>query len=296
MKNICKYLLVGVVSTLLMSSCGDDIDPNWPGPNYQQNLKIKPLSANNNIVAHRGGATEAGVPDNSIASLEYAMGLRCYASECDIYITSDKKVIVAHADGNGKVNGYYPYEATYSEISGKATLANGEKIPLLEDYLQAAVKRGSCTKVWLDIKNVTMPSTQPEHSISACVEACRIIKEKEVQDWVEFICTSNETVMDACMDACKDSGVNIAWMAAVSPEKYQAKGISWTNLSSGSVSDLTSTAPFGVTDYLDNGIAFSIFNLDKTAEFDVINKKYGNRVKAICTNYPKQMLEHIEKI
>ena len=79
MKNICKYLLVGVVSTLLMSSCGDDIDPNWPGPNYQQNLKIKPLSANNNIVAHRGGATEAGVPDNSIASLEYAMGLRCYA-------------------------------------------------------------------------------------------------------------------------------------------------------------------------------------------------------------------------
>lgn len=295
MKNSLKYLIWGGIAMMLATSCGDDIDPNWPGPNYQQNIKIKPLTANNNIVAHRGGAQEADIPDNSIAALEYTMGLRCYAAECDIYITADKKVIVAHADGNGKVNGYYPFEATYSEISGKATLSNGEKIPLLEDYLESAVKRGSCTKVWLDIKNVTEPSTQPSYAIAACVEACKIIKEREIQDWVEFICTSNETVMDACLAACKDAGINIGWMAAVEPEKYNSKGITWTNLASGNVAELSSTARFGVTDYLDNGIAFSIFNLDKTADFDAINK-YGKRIKAICTNYPKLMLEHIEKL
>lgn len=296
MKKIIQYLLVIGLPMLMTTACGDKIDPNWPGPNYQQNLKIKPIKANNNIVAHRGGATESNLPDNSIASLEYAMGLRCYASECDIYITADNKVIVAHADGEGKVNGFYPYEATYSEISGKATLSNGEKLPLLEDYIAAAMKRGSCTRVWLDIKYVSTPVEHPEHSIAACIEACKIIKKLNAQDWVEFICTSNESVMDSCIPACREAGINIGWMAGVNPEKYINKGITWANLSTSYVQDLTPTTPFSVSEYLDKGILFSIYTIDKTANIDIINNKYGNRIKAVTTNYPKLMLEHLNKL
>lgn len=296
MKAILKYMLCGGAMLLMLSSCNEKIDPDWPGPGYIQNLKIKPLTANNNIVAHRGGASEANLPDNSIASLEYAIGLRCYASECDIYITADKKVIVAHADGKGQINGLYPYEATYNEISNKGTLDNGEKIPLLEDYLSAAVKRGSCTKVWLDIKKVTAPVFNPAHSISACKEACRIITDRGIQDWVEFICTGEEQVIDACISMCHDAGINIAWMAGGNPDKYVAKGITWANISTDNINDLTSTASYGISDYLEKGISFSVFNIDKTDNYDVLNKKFGNRIKAICTNNPKKILEHIDKI
>ena len=113
------------------------------------------------VVAHRGGAKELGeaVPDNSIASLDYAMSLGCYASECDIYMTTDRRVIVAHVDGEGMVNGYYPFMATLDELRAAGTLSNGEDIPTLEEYLDHVMKKGSCTRLWLDIKNVTKPST-----------------------------------------------------------------------------------------------------------------------------------------
>ena len=41
---------------------------------------------------------EIGCPDNSIEALNYAIALGCFASECDVYLTKDDRVIVAHAD------------------------------------------------------------------------------------------------------------------------------------------------------------------------------------------------------
>src|SRR5690554_5953536 len=56
-----------------------------------------PTLPENKIVAHRGGSIEKGCPDNSIEALNYAIDLGCYASECDVYLTKDERVIVAHA-------------------------------------------------------------------------------------------------------------------------------------------------------------------------------------------------------
>ncbi len=60
-----------------------------------------PVLPNNKVVAHRGGSMEIGCPDNSIEALNYAIELGCYASECDVYLTKDERVIVAHADREG---------------------------------------------------------------------------------------------------------------------------------------------------------------------------------------------------
>ena len=48
------------------------------------------------VVAHRGGYQECARPDCSISSLKYAIMLRCFASECDIVLTGDNDVLVAH--------------------------------------------------------------------------------------------------------------------------------------------------------------------------------------------------------
>ena len=105
-KTLLTILALGAVA---MMSCSKDSTPSqpiWPddGDDETTETRDKPLDGGNIVVAHRGGSTEAGkgFPDNSIASLEYAMSLKCYASECDIYWTKDNKVVVAHADSECK--------------------------------------------------------------------------------------------------------------------------------------------------------------------------------------------------
>ena len=51
-----------------------------------------------------------------MAALEYAMSLGCYGMECDIYWTKDDDIIVAHADGDCKVNNLQPWTATVAEL------------------------------------------------------------------------------------------------------------------------------------------------------------------------------------
>ena len=68
-------------------------------------------------------------PDNSLASLRYAIGQGCYGSECDIYWTKDDNVVVAHADGQCRINGMHPWEHTLAELRAGGGLSNGEQLP-----------------------------------------------------------------------------------------------------------------------------------------------------------------------
>ena len=105
-----------------------------PAPEEQYAAPTNPLGSI--VVAHRGGATESGHPDNSLAGLKYALDLKVYAVECDIYATADNRVIVAHATQGCLVNGLKPWEHTYDELCAAGTLSNGERLPLLEDFLE----------------------------------------------------------------------------------------------------------------------------------------------------------------
>ena len=104
-------LLLMTAATLAFAGCSKEDpqgQPSWGGGGGGTDTPKQPGPCSNMIVAHRGGSTEAGTtaaPDNSISSLQYAMTLGCYASECDIYWTADNDVIVAHADSQCKING-----------------------------------------------------------------------------------------------------------------------------------------------------------------------------------------------
>lgn len=278
---------------MFMVACGkDEPDPGpvWPddpdGPDKPVEVVDKPGDGGNIVVAHRGGSTEAGIafPDNSIASLQYAMSLKCYASECDIYWTKDDQVVVAHADSENKINGLYPWEATLAQIRAKGNLSNGETIPTLEDFIDEVMKEGSCTRLWLDIKNI---SGKPQYPINACKRACEIISEKKAQNFVEFICTGNATVMQNSFSYATAAGVNIGWMANKAASEYLGNGYPWANLSTTYMTQGGGTHT--VEEFTKVGIAFSVFNADDEATMNYYVAR-ASSMKAICTNYPKALI------
>ncbi len=247
-----------------------------------------PLPAGNIIIAHRGGSAEAGkaaTPDNSIASLNYAMRLGCYASETDIYWTKDNKIVVAHANSECKINGLYPWEHTLAEIQAAGRLTNGEIVPSLEDYIRAAMVKGSKTKICLDIKSITKPTTHHPESVKACQRACEIIAEMEAQNFCEFICSGYEDIVKHCAKYANAIGVDIGAMGRFTASQYKGWGYTWHNRDKGY--DISQSK---LKSYIDAGMEVSVFTLDTDADWALISGHW-KQLRGITTNYPKRMLE-----
>lgn len=92
--------------------------------------------ADTQVVAHRGYWKTEGSAQNSITSLQKADALGIYGSEIDVWITRDGTVVVNH---DASYDGVTLEKATTAEVR-KLVLKNGEKMPTLEEYLQAAKK------------------------------------------------------------------------------------------------------------------------------------------------------------
>lgn len=96
------------------------------------------------VMTHRAHTTDRTVPENSVSSVEDAIGSGAEFIECDTHVTSDGVVVVCHdqtinatTNGTGDIT-----KMTYAEIqkynmkdrNGRVT---GEKIPTLEEFLKA---------------------------------------------------------------------------------------------------------------------------------------------------------------
>lgn len=300
MKKIFLISSVTAVILGLFTACSEDrLLPEAKPTNGNQGgeepvLSLEPAACNNKIVAHRGGSSECGSPDNSIASLKYAMSLKLYASECDIYWTKDNNVVVAHADGDCKINGLFPWQATLAEIRAAGRLKNGESVPCLEDFLSTVMVEGNCTKLWLDIKNITDHADYASKSVE---RACEIIKAAHAEKFCEFICTGNTTVATAAVNCQVIYGIPVGWMASSAPSTHISKGFRWTNLSTEYMCAAGGgTGTYTVDQFVNAGLEFSVFNVDKSFSNEVVNWYVSNypKMKAICTNYPKWLLEKVQ--
>lgn len=74
----------------------------------------------------------------------------------------------------------------------RRTLANGEQLPSLADFIDVVLEAGT-TRLWLDVKNITIDGKSTEEgreaSARACERACEIIEEMGAQNFCEFIVT-----------------------------------------------------------------------------------------------------------
>lgn len=300
--RIVKNMLLAAAVLFGAAACKGDLDVTGKNPGGSSDsgdtpAVSEPAKCDNKIVAHRGGSAECGMPDNSIASLKYAMALKLYASECDIYWTKDNDIIIAHADGDYKINGLLPYEHTVEELRATKNLSNGEKLPTLRDFIKTVMVEGSCTKLCLDIKIIT-PN---EYGSKAVSRACEIIKEMKAQKFCEFICTSNGTIATTAAQCMAAYGIPIGWMSNSAPSTHKAKGFTWANLSAKSY-----MSPYGsrtIDEFVNAGMEISVFNVDKpgssdgnavTSDADVKNyiDNYS-KLRCICTNYPSWLKKQL---
>ncbi len=249
-------------------------------------------TADNIVVAHRGGSLECGQPDNSIAALDYAISLGCMASECDVYWTKDNNVIVAHSDEDMKINGLYPWQHSLEEIRAAGKLPNGEDIPTLEEYLEYLMKNSRCTELWIDIKAIYYQKAMYyEPSIKASVRSCEIIDEMKANEYVKFICSSHKPIMEACCAAAKEINVKVGWMANAPAAEYVDNSYDWANLGFYHMKDGLDS--LRISEFLDAGIKFSVYTVDEERLMEAYTK-YEDQLYGITSNYPKKLIEKLK--
>lgn len=147
-------------------------------------VMVLPLLAQNRakqVIAHRGYWKTEGSAQNSLSSLRNAKKLGIYGSEFDVHITRDGKAVVFH---DNSVDGIRIEDANYADISDKL-LANGEHIPLLEDYL-AEAKKLSKMKLILEIKS----HKQKQDEVRCVDEVLRLVKKAGLKSRTEYIAFS----------------------------------------------------------------------------------------------------------
>ena len=126
---------------------------------YIRPLNRKPF----NIMAHRsGGRTSDLLPasENSVAIIKLASRLGATGVEMDVRYTKDGVPVLYHDNTlnlrliqkSGLTGSLESY--TYKQLSALVRLVNGEKIPTLEEALEAVVYNTGLKFVWLDTKYV----------------------------------------------------------------------------------------------------------------------------------------------
>lgn len=124
------------------------------------------------VIAHRGYWKTEGSAQNSISSLQNSHRIGAYGSEFDVHITRDGEVVVFHDDD---VDGIKIENANYADIRDKR-LKNGEKIPTLKEYLDAAKSLGDM-KLILEVKEHIQKSDEDR-----CIDATlKMVRER--RDW-----------------------------------------------------------------------------------------------------------------
>lgn len=134
------------------------------------------------IIAHRGYWKIEGSAQNSIDALMKADSIRAYGSEVDIWLSSDGVPIVNH-DADVTLDGekLIVQDTPFATLR-KVTLANGEPLPTVEEYLDAFLK---CQHTKLIIELKTHRSQESENILAEKV--INMVNERGLQDKVEYI-------------------------------------------------------------------------------------------------------------
>ena len=150
------------------------------------------------VIAHRGFWDTPGSAQNSLASLGKADSIGCYASEFDVWMSPDGVLFVNHdADINKVV-----IENTPSQTVLMEKLSNGETIPTLDQYLQAATKMPNMRLV-CELK--THDSRKRE--VAAVKKIVELIDKYGLADRTDYITFSRDGFREIIKQAPKGTAV-----------------------------------------------------------------------------------------
>jgi glycerophosphoryl diester phosphodiesterase len=149
------------------------------------------------VVAHRGYWDTPGAAQNTLAALCKADSIHADATEFDVWLTTDSALVINH---DKEYNGLVIEQATLAECRAQ-TLANGEPMPTLEEFLNAAQHHS--TKLILELK---VHST-PEQETYAIAQILKMIDERHLADRMTYVSFSRHAISEFAAHAPKGTPI-----------------------------------------------------------------------------------------
>ena len=283
MKKILFYLLSILTLACSKSNANDEPFTQPPDP-----ITELPSPPNNKVVAHRGAWQEFGLPDNSLAALKKAIEIGVYASEVDVHLTKDKKVIVYHDE---TINGKYFKDVNYAEIQNY-TLANGELLPTLEQFIDEILKHNT-TLFWIDIKSLSDNAGGNTWGAECAKAVAAVVKAKKAENNVKVI-VGRKAILDASILASQNSYEHGYMNTEYTPAQFTSNGYKWANFTYGAFYTNSNTTNAAlIQQYKNANIKVSVYTVDDSTIQDWFLAQ--SDVFAITTNKPFQLLQKIKK-
>jgi glycerophosphoryl diester phosphodiesterase len=140
------------------------------------------------IIAHRGAWKEFNLPENSIASLEKAIALKCDGAEFDVRRTLDGVLVVNHDPIHF---GDTIQTNTYAFLN-RNKLSNGESLPTLEQYFLKGTQDKHKTLLICEIKAAIKDK---EQDYLATIETLALAKKLKIEKRIVYISFSKDILL-----------------------------------------------------------------------------------------------------
>ncbi len=140
------------------------------------------LTAQTQIIAHRGFWKTNGSAQNSISALKNANSIAVYGSEVDVWLSSDGIPMVNHDDSIYFQGNKISVQHTDAKTLKSIRLKNGENMPTLKEYL-LAFKKTKNIKLIIELKKHQTKMQEDE----LAEKVLRMVRKMKLQDRVEYI-------------------------------------------------------------------------------------------------------------
>ena len=176
---------------------------------------VATVSAQTQVIAHRGFHATKNSYDNTISALKHAQELGVYGSELDVNETTDGELIVIHGARHRDIPNVQ--KADFATVRA-LPLTNGEIVPTLDEYLVQG-RKSKATKLIIEIKR--HPSDEQEARVVAKILAA--VKKHKMTKRVEYISFSRFICDELARTAPK--GTQIAYLnGELSPAQCKERG------------------------------------------------------------------------
>jgi glycerophosphoryl diester phosphodiesterase len=226
------------------------------------------------VVAHRGFWRAEGSAQNSIRSLIKADSIGCSAVELDVWLSADSVLFVNH---NPDIDGIV-IETSRSANIAPCRLDNGEPIPTLEQFLEAA--RPLSTNIVLEVKN-HRDTTREDIAVPMIID---MIKAKGLTNRTCYITFSR----NAFNKLVAQSGRPVQYLTTAEPSVIKKWGAAGADYHIGSFRE----HPEWIDQIHSLGMTVNIWTVDSP---DDIKWCIDNHADYITTNEPELAAKLIEE-
>lgn len=227
----------------------------------------------NGLVAHRGAWNETH-PQNSMASLKRAIELGCAASEIDIRMTKDKKIVLNHDRG---IQGLEVPESTFEELS-KVKLSNGESLPTFEECLKLIAGQNK-TRLVVEVKLDAKDTEQAKEFVEAVMKQ---VADHNAEAWCVYITFNLEALKEII---AHEPTATVAYLSGdKTPAELKAMGCSMLNYNANKIKENL----HWIEEARKNGVSLNVWTVNDPKEMLFF---LDNNFDRITTDKPEIYLD-----